>query len=674
MLFSWNQLTDYLRLTVPHEELAERLSLVGFNHESTREVGGDLAIDLEITSNRPDCLNHLGIAREIGLLLGQPVRYPAPPTPRINAKAPPALAVANQAPDLCPRYEAITIHGTKVGPSPWWLVKRLETLGFRSINNVVDVTNYVMSETGQPIHAYDLAKLDGRTLVVRRAAKGEAIEALDHKRYELDEAMLVIADASRPACIAGVMGSSTSEVDADTNDLAIEVARFDPLNVRRTSRALGLQTQSSYRNERPIDPRMILGARDRCVELILATGGGTVRTAASAPATVPDAEPTRVTLRVDRVARLLGIEVPRAEIERILSALGLTVVESTPEALTYEVPAWRSDLTREVDLIEEVGRIHDYAHIPEDRPVRIGGIRQDRRGRVEAEARALLTNRGHDEAITYSFVPRELVGAEFAPDPTIEPIRVEHATRKQANLMRLSLVPSLLEAASYNEAHGNLGVRLFEVGNVYRPVEGRDLPDETTRLAIVAPGDFFAIKGLLEGLASRLRVRAPLAWAPRRYPTFRPGRAAEIRLGADLLGFAGELAPATLARLKLREAYSALEVSIDLLDAAAEMIPQHVATPPYPGAQRDLSLIVPAKTPWATVASTVADAADPATFEGITFGDTFRGGNLPPDQQSVHFTVRFRNPTRTMTSDEIDAGLGRIVDRCRAALGATLRT
>jgi len=672
MLFSWNQLTDYVRLAIPHEELAERLSLVGFNHEATREVGGDFCLDLEITSNRPDCLNHLGIAREIGLLLDQPVCHPVPPDPKINNQANPAIQVENRADDLCSQFEAITIHGTKVGPSPWWLVKRLETLGVRSINNVVDVTNYVMHETGQPIHAYDLAKLNGRTLIVRRALKGEPADCLDHKRYELDESMLIIADADRPVCVAGVMGCSNSEVDGTSTDLVIETARFDPINVRRTARALGLQTQSSYRFERPIDPRMVLGARNRCVELILATGGGTVRSTSRHPTIPSETKPT-VRLRVAQVARLLGIEVPHQEIKRILVALGLTLVAEDAAAMSFETPAWRTDLDREVDLIEEVGRIHNYDQIPEDRPVKLGAIQQDRRGRIEAEIRSMLINLGYSEAITYSFVAKELVGGEFTPSAIIEPIRVEHATRRQANLMRLSLTPSLLEVASSNEAHGNFGVHLFEVGNVYHPVAGRDLPQETTRLAILGPGDFFTIKGVLEGIMERLHIPGSLRWEPLTLDSLRPGHTATIHLGSANLGFAGELDPATPSRLKLRGVYSVLEVSVDALDAAAILIPQNVPIPIFPGVQRDLSLIVPAQTTWATIEATVRDAVD-ATFESMAFEDSFRGGNLQPDEQSIHFSLRFRNPAKTMTSDEIDARMARIIDQCRTKLGATIRT
>ncbi len=673
MLFSWNQLTDYLRLTIPHEELADRLSLVGFNHESTRDVGGDLCVDLEITSNRPDCLNHLGIAREIGLLLDQPVCFPEPKEPKLNSQGESSIKIENQAPDLCGRFEAITIHGTTVGKSPTWLVRRLETLGVRSINNIVDITNYVMNESGQPIHAYDLDKLEGRTLIVRRAGKKESAEALNHQRYVLDESMLVISDRTNVVSLAGVMGCSNSEISTTTANVVIETARFDPMNIRRTSRALGLQSPSSYRFERPIDPSMLIWARNRCVELILQTGGGTIGTATSDSTSLLPTSARHVTLRVGQVARLLGIEVDRDEIKRILVSLGLELVGEDQNNFTFQAPSWRSDLDRGVDLIEEVGRIHNYDQIPEDRPVTLGAIQDDRRGRVEGNTRSMLTGLGFSEAITYSFVSKELVGEEFAPDPNVEPIRVDHATRKQSNLMRLSLIPSLLEASSYNEAHGNFGVRLFEIANVYQPIEGQDLPRETSRLALLSPGDYFAIKGILESLMTRLHASAPLRWESKRYKTLRPGHSAEIFLGSTTSGFAGEVAASVQARLKLRGVYSALEISMDDLESVATMTPQHEITPIFPGVQRDLSLVVAIRMTWAMIEATVRESVD-STFEAMTFEDSFRGGNLDKDQQSIHFSLRFRNPEKTMTSDEIDAKLATIIDHCRDRLGATVRT
>ena len=672
MLFSWNQLTDYLRLAIAHEDLADRLSLVGFNHESTREVGGDLGIDLEITSNRADCLSHLGIAREIGLLLGQAPTFPAPAEPSVRADGERQIRVENRAPDLCSRFEAITVHGTRVGRSPAWLARRLETLGVRSINNVVDATNYVMHESGQPIHAYDLDKLAGGALIIRRALPGEATEALNHQQYKLEGSMLVIADERAVVSLAGVMGCANSEIGAATTSIAIETARFDPISVRRTSRALGLQSQSSYRMERPIDPEMVIWARNRCVELILEAGGGSVGTADRFAAPDPPTRPA-VTLRIEQVARLLGIEIDPAEMQRILVSLGLRLTRDEPNRWTFEPPSWRTDLDREVDLIEEVGRIHNYDQIPEDRPVRLGAIGQDRRGRVEGDVRSTLTGLGFSEAITYSFVAPELVGGQFVPGPPVEPIRVEHATRKQSNLMRLSLTPSLLDVVSSNEAHGNFGVRLFEIANVYRAVAGQDLPAESARLALVAPGDFFGVKGILEALLARLHVPNSLRWEPGSFEGLRPGHAARIWSGADFFGFAGEVAAAAAVRLKLRGTYSILEVSVDQLDAQANLIPQHEPTPLFPAVHRDLSLVVPNRMTWERIESAVRQVAGP-TFEGLSFADAFRGGNLARDEQSIHFGLRFRNPSKTMTGEEIEASMARIVAHCRQELGATVRS
>ena len=424
--------------------------------------------------------------------------------------------------------------------------------------------------------------------------------------------------------------------------------------------------------ERPIDPRMVIWARDRCVELILQTGGGSVGTADRWAGLDLPPRPA-VTLRVEQVARLLGIEVDPAEMRRILVSLGLRLLHEAPDRWTFEPPVWRTDLDREVDLIEEVGRIHNYDQIPEDRPVTLGAIGHDRRGRIEGETRSVLTGLGFHEAVTYSFVSPELVGGQFVPGPPVEPIRVEHATRKQSNLMRLSLTPSLLDVVSSNEAHGNFGVRLFEIANVYQAVPGQDLPTESARLALVAPGDFFVVKGMLAALLARLHVPNSFRWEPSSFEGLRPGHAARIWSGADSFGFAGEVAAAASARLKLRGTYSVLEISVDQLDALANLIPQHEAIPLFPGVQRDLSLVVSNRTTWGEVESAVRQVAGP-TFEGVNFEDAFRGGNLAKDEQSIHFSLRFRNPAKTMTGEEIEASMARIIDHCRRELGATVRT
>ena len=403
MIVSWNWLSQYVRLDMPVEELTRRLALSGLNHESTEEVGGDLAIDLEVTSNRPDCLGHLGVAREIGVLFDRRLQPPEPKPKTSGKPVEEMTSITVEAPDLCPRFTARVVTGCRVGESPWWMRKRLETVGVRPISNVVDVTNYVMLECGQPLHAYDLPKLAGRRLVVRRARAGEKLTAINNKVYDLAPEMLVIADAERPVGLAGVMGGLETEIGPGTTDVLIEAARFDPMSVHGTSRSLGLHSPSSYRFERGLDPERTEWASRRTADLILETAGGRLHPGVIDVGKPPPERPA-ITLRLSQIPRVLGIEIDRGEVARILAALGLEPAGETTASLTFRPPSWRADLEREIDLIEEAARIHGYEHIPEDRAVPLARSAKGRRERVEAEVRGVLTGLGIDEACTYSLV------------------------------------------------------------------------------------------------------------------------------------------------------------------------------------------------------------------------------------------------------------------------------
>jgi phenylalanyl-tRNA synthetase beta chain len=669
MIVSWNWLTDYLRLDMPVDVLSERLMLAGLNHESTVEVGGDLAIDLEVTSNRPDCLGHLGVAREIGVLFDRGVCLPDPHPPTAGADVATLATVRVEALELCPRFTARVVSGVTIKESPWWLRKRLETLGIRPISNVVDVTNYVMFECGQPLHAYDLAKVDGRTLIPRRAVKGETLKAINGKTYDLTPDMLVIADGSRPVGLAGVMGGLDTEIGPGTVDVLIEAARFDRLNVRKTSRALGLHSDSSYRFERPIDPNVTEWASRRCAELILATAGGTLHPGLIDVGGVSVERPV-VTLRLEQIVRVLGIAIGPAEVSRILLALGLLSEGGPPEAPRFRAPSWRSDLDREIDLIEEVARIHGYEHIPEDRAVPLAGAPRAPRERVEDATRSLLAGLGFDEAITLSFVSDELVGShEVEPTP---PIRVEHSVRKRANALRQSLVPSLLAVRRHNEAHGNSDVDLFEIANVYQPRPGQPLPDEPTCLTLVSGRDYFGLKGIVEAILSRFHAEKALVVRPGRSSWFTPGRSAELLLGETWLGRIGEVDRAKLDALDLKNPCSAAELDLGVLVEKADLVPQHHPLPPVPAVARDLSLVVPRALPWAELAGVVGRAGG-STLESIVYLDAFRGGNIPEDRQSLHFGLRFRHPERTLTGEEVERSVQSIVDACASRFEATLR-
>jgi phenylalanyl-tRNA synthetase beta chain len=535
---------------------------------------------------------------------------------------------------------------------------------------VVDVTNYVMFECGQPLHAYDLSKLEGRTLIPRRARKGETLKAINGKTYELTPEMLVIADSVKPVGLGGVMGGLQTEIGPTTTDVLIEAARFDPLNVRRTSRSLGLHSDSSYRFERPFDPEATEWASRRCAELILETAGGTLHPG-MIDAGFYGADRLPVTIRLDQIARVLGIVIDPAEVSRILLALGLERIGGSPEAPTFRPPSWRCDLDREIDLIEEVARIHGYENIPEDRPVPLADAPRTPRERVEDATRSLLAGLGFDEAITLSFVPDGLIGT-LEPDATEPPIRVEHSVRKRANALRQSLIPSLLSVKAHNEAHGHMDVDLFEIANVYLPKAGQTLPDEPTRLTLVSDRDFFGLKGIVEAVLARFHAEKRLEVRPSPCPWFTPGRSAELFLAGTPLGRIGELDRSKLDQLDIRTPCSAAELTLSVLVEHANLVPRHQPLPPLPAVARDLSLVVPRALPWAELAGVVGKAGG-STLESIVYLDAFRGGNIPEDRQSLHFGLRFRQPERTLTGEEVEKAVQSIVEACSTRFEATLR-
>ena len=671
MIVSWNWLTDYLKLDIAVEVLAERLALSGLNLESISDVGGDLAIDLEVTSNRPDCLGHLGVAREIAVLFDKGLRIPDPRPQTSGPQVEASTSVTILDEPLCPRFTARVITGAKAGESPWWLRKRLETIGVRPISNIVDVTNYVMFECGQPLHAYDLDRLAEKRLVVRRAQKGETLTAINNRAYELSPEMLVIADAARPVGLGGVMGGAETEIGPGTTHVLIEAAQFDPVTVRRTSRTLGLFSPSSFRFERPLDPEMTEWASRRCCELILKVAGGTLR-----PGVIDvgkrRAERPAVGLRLGQIKRVLGIEVDREDVVRMLKALGLEDESSGGSSLGFRIPSWRSDLEREIDLIEEVARVHGYHHIPENEPVAVSSAPRGARERVEAAVRQALTGAGFDEAITVSLVEDRLAVAVHA-GPSVAPLHVDHSSRKRESALRQSLIPSLLAARLHNEAHGQADADLFEIANVYQARPGQLLPVEPTHLALVSGGEFREKKGVLESLLAVLHVKGVFSVRPVKIGLFAEGSCAELSIDGAHLGYLGEIGQPALAEFELRKRCVAAELDFDVLLDRADLVAQQRPLPPYPAVVRDLSLEVARDLQWGNLYEVVVGAAGP-TLEAINYLDTFRGGKLPDGMQSVHFNMVFRHPERTLTGEEVERAVRSVVEACERRLSAKLRT
>jgi len=688
MILSHHWLADYVELPDSIDELVDRLALSGLNHESTRQVGDDTAIEIEVTSNRPDCLGHVGVAREVAVLHRRPLRVPEP---RPLEKGPPvtgSVQVTIADGSCCPLYSARVIRGVRVGPSPDWLVARLWTLGVTSVNNVVDVTNYVMFECGQPLHAFDLGRLEGGSIVVRRAVTGEEFGALNHKTYPLAATMCVIADARRPVAIAGVMGGADTEIRGDTTDVLIESAQFAPLVVRAAARGLALSSPSSYRFERGPDPAAVEWASRRAAELILQVAGGTLD-AGVATAGRLEAATATIPLAPGRVGQVLGVEIPEGRQREILVGLGFLEEPDAerPGRVRWRSPSWRRDVTREIDLVEEIARIEGYDRVPEDLPIAARPVEWSPRDVAIRRAGEVLVAAGFFEAMTRSVVAAE-AEALSSPWSDAAPLVISPPLVRGADRLRRTLLPSLLEARALNEAVGAPHGDLFEIARGY--LAGSTDPalpvTEPLFVAGVTGGDFFRGKGLALAVLERLgmpvdeAVCRPLASA-----LFTPGRAAEIVLGtaadARRVGVVGEIATAVrerhavggLARHAVGGPVAAFELRLDLLEAAVGAERPLVRPSEFPAVDRDVNLVVRGEVPWGDVERAVRAAAGDL-LEACRLVEVWEDAErLGAGRKSFMVSLRLRSGERTLSGEDAADVVGRVVAECHRRLGAELR-
>ena len=679
MIVSWNWLKDYVDLRQEPGVVARRLMMAGLNHEGSQPVGEDLAIDLEVTSNRPDCLGHIGVAREISVLFDVPLRLPAARPREGRERAADATQVRIDCPNLCYRYTARIIRGVKVGPSPPWLAERLRTVGLAVINNVVDVTNYVMLECGQPLHAFDFDRLAGQQIIVREPRPAESLLAIDHRHYELEPGMCVIADRDSAVALGGVMGGAMTEVTPSTTSVLIEAAEFSPLSIRSTARKLGLHSDASYRFERGVDPEGVDWASRRCCELILDLAGGEL---AAGAVDVGREAPRRrpITLRFSQLPRILGIDVPPDVVRRILSALGLAEQRANHEMLQTVPPSWRRDLTREIDLIEEVARIHGSDRIPEDVPVPMCPSHRSDEERILERVRGVLAAAGFDEALTASVIPREWSDA-FSPWTDAQPLVsctpmkgvLAEAPKDLSppDCVRRSLLPSLLEARRFNESLLNPVIELYEVARVYLP-QDRRLPREQPTLGMVSGQDFLYVKGVVEQLVAAVNAEASVTAEPLRQAMWDACKACELRLGERRLGFLGELSPAGRKHFGLRAPTTCAELDLETLASAARLHPRYVPPSPFPSIRRDLNLVVEESVRWADLMATVRRAAGDE-LEAVAYLETYRDPQKDgAGKKRLVFSVALRSRERTLTGEEADAIRDRIVAQCGECHGARL--
>jgi phenylalanyl-tRNA synthetase beta chain len=682
MIVSKDWLSDYVPLAMPLDELTERLTLAGLNLETTEPVGKDVAIDLEVTSNRPDCLGHIGVAREVSVLFGGELKKPDPQPKATGPKASSVVSVEITCPKLCTRYTARLIKGVKIGPSPVWLQDRLKALGCGIVNNVVDITNYVLFECGQPLHAFDLAKIAGGKIIVREAKEGEEFLAIDHKTYKLSSGTCVIADTKRAVALGGVMGGADTEVSDATVDLLIEAADFDPLSIRTTARSHHLHSPSSYRFERGVDPEGLDWASRRCCELILELAGGTLCEGVVEAGKKP--EPTgEIKLRFEQIPRVLGITVPYAEVQKILTDLGCDETHVCGHCVKVVPPTWRADLTREIDLIEEVARIYGYDKIPEDVGVRMAPSSRSRRDIVLDRVRRVLTAAGFDEALTLSTVEPELVECHRVWTDE-SPLVTSTPVLRRANALRQSIVPSLLTCRKTNVAMSNPVIEQFEIARIYLPVPG-ELPNERLVLAIASGRPFLGVKGTLEaivadtaGTTNRLCATGSASAGLKDGKSdggtlLNASRTAWLSLGNTKIGYIGELSIAALDQFDLRGPVTVAEIDLGPLLDAAELIPRASSLSSFQPMSRDLNVVFDDAVRWADVEEIVRRAGG-KLLESIAFQEEYRDANrLGKSKKSLLWSITLRGTEGTLTSEQADEVRDAIVGELSKKLGGELR-
>ena len=645
----------------------------------------DHVFEIGLTPNRPDCLGHVGLAREVAVLFGERFVPPAPPEPPRIDESPPDADVTIEDPERCPRYAARLITGVAIGPSPFSVRYRLYVLGLRAIHNVVDATNLIMMERGHPTHAFDLAHVGGNRIVVRAARDGEKMKTLDGVERTFTTDDLLICDAERPVAVAGVMGGEDSEIGSSTKNVLLEVAYFDPRSVRRTSRRLGLHTDASHRFERGVDPSQVPDVTARCAALIAELAGGAVarETIDRYPSRI---EPVSVSLRLPRAKKLLGFALDPARAEHILEGLGAGNARDG-DTLHVTVPTHRPDLTREADLIEELARIEGYDHIPTEVPhVRPSAEGTPHEIRFVREIREAAAAAGLHEAMTYAFISRRDLGLARVSTAAVA---LHNPLSEEREVMRTSLLPGLVRAVARSQSRQAERVPIFELGHVWSP--GSDvLPDERRHLAFVlagprraalgddAPFDFYDAKGVVEAIMRPLLRAVPEmrtdAALDRDAPYLHPARRATIAVAGVRVGALGELHPDVGDAFDLvsRAVYAELWVEA-LLEAKARVgLPQAKPLPKFPAVLRDIALLVPVEHPAADIARAFVEAGD-GLVEDVRLFDEYRGEQVPKGQRSLAFRVIYRDPEATLTDKRVEKVHQRLAQTARDRFGATLR-
>lgn len=636
----------------------------------------DTALEFEITNNRPDCLSVRGLAREVAATLGQSIELPVPTVTSGHAPIEGQVKISIADPALCPRYTARMAVNVKIGPSPRWLRRLLRASGVRPINNIVDITNYVLLEYGQPLHSFDFSCVEGKEIIVRRAKAGETLDTLDGQARALTTDMLVIADAYKPVAVAGVMGGANSEITENTRTVLFESANFNGLSVRRTAQALNMRTDASGRFEKGLDATMTLEAVNRACELVDMLGCGEVLDGYVDVWPIKQ-EKVSVAFSPSRIRAHLGAEITDGEQKRFLETVGCRV-EGAGDALTAHIPSWRADLRIWEDLSEEVARLYGYDRIPSTLTVSPCTGKLTATQQARAKAKTLLCGMGYDEMLTYSFIGHGDYDLIAMPEdhPLRRSMRILNPLGEETSVMRTTALPSLARSLQRNIATRNPDAALFEIATTYHPEDDADaLPEERENLLLGGYGpdmDFFALKGHVETLLESFRVRNAVVTAKRDHFAFHPGRCAEIVIDGAVIGVMGQLHPAVAEKLSAPVPMFACEMRLDALLNAAAPEDKFTPLPRYPAVSRDLALIADESLPHAEILEAIRKFGGKLLADCRLF-DVYRGKGVPDGKKSMAYALTYRAADRTLTDEEIEKAVAKLLKQLQQQMSLTLR-
>ncbi len=688
MRVSLSWLKDFIDIKGGLDKVQESLTMIGLEVTSSQTIEKDCIVDIEITPNRSDCLSILGVARELRAATDKSLKTPQSIKKYYMKKAPAQGSAKIEILDKkgCLRYVGCIIKNVKVAPSPKWLIERLNAMGVRSVNNIVDITNYALFETGQPLHAFDLDKLEGNKIIVRKAKAGENIITIDGIRRELDPTMLVIADKERPVAIAGIMGGKDTEITEGTKNILLESAYFDPVMVRRAQQKLLLASESSYRFERGVDFAMILSGSARAQELIKEIAGGRLK------GTVTDKggkklKEEEIALNLDEIPRVLGIDIDSRKIIELFKRLDFTVVKKSKDKMLVRIPYYRKDLEREIDLIEEIARVYGYDKIPAKVPsftVQKTYLEEKKdQLSLEKESKRILYSLGMDEIVTYALTSRhaiERVGMSFD-----NVVQLANPLSSNQEVMRPSLLPEMLQALGWNLNRKNPLLQLFEIDKIYLKQEKKDEILEKTNLCLGLCGvtsgnwkekpremDFFDLKGIMVLFLKELGIKNYTIEKAKESFVFKDNMSINIKIDGNILGILGEVKPDVAKRFNIKQRVYVAEVSMEDLLKYANLKKKFIALTRYPSMKRDISMLVDDSISASDILGVIEKNGNDLV-KAIDVFDLYKGQQIEQGKKSLAYSVEYRSDEKTLKDEEVTEIHKNIQKALVDKLGAQIR-